>query len=66
MTTRTTTFNLIANLIEAGRYEYNDMVTKLDVFLLCNRITAEEYEIGMKMLNDRLPKDEEPTEEVTQ
>lgn len=30
-------------LIKAGRYEYNDMLQKLDIFLLGDRITQEEY-----------------------
>lgn len=31
-------------LIEKGRYEKNDMLKKLDLFLLGNRITKEEWE----------------------
>lgn len=36
-------------LIEKKRYEKDDMLEKLDVFLLANRITKEEYEelVGM-------------------
>lgn len=30
-------------LINAGRYEYNDMMQKLDIFLLGDRITQDEY-----------------------
>lgn len=30
-------------LIEAQRYEYNDMSDKLDMYLLHNRINADEY-----------------------
>lgn len=38
------TYRNCKKLIEAGRYEYNDMLNKLDVFLLGNRITPTEYE----------------------
>lgn len=38
------TYRNCKKLIEAGRYEYNDMLNKLDVFLLGNRITQTEYE----------------------
>lgn len=36
-------------LIEKKRYEKDAMLEKLDVFLLANRITKEEYEelVGM-------------------
>ena len=37
------TYRNCKKLIEAGRYEYNDMMNKLDVFLLGNRITEEQY-----------------------
>lgn len=30
-------------LIEAKRYEYTDMSDKLDMYLLHNRISADEY-----------------------
>lgn len=30
-------------LITAGRYEYNDMLQKLDTFLLGDRINIDEY-----------------------
>lgn len=38
------TYRNCKKLIEAGRYEYNDMLNKLDVFLLGDRITQAEYE----------------------
>lgn len=39
----------IKKLIEKGAYEKEDMLKKLDVFLLMNRITEEQYQelIGM-------------------
>ena len=37
------TYRNCKKLIEAGRYEYNDMMNKLDVFLLGDRIAQEQY-----------------------
>ena len=36
-------------LIERGAYEKEDMLNKLDVFLMANRITEEQYQelVGM-------------------
>lgn len=34
---------LCKKVIESGNYEYNPMLTKLDVYLLGNRITVEQY-----------------------
>lgn len=38
------TYKMCKTLIERKRYEKEDMLEKLDVFLLANRITKEEYE----------------------
>ena len=38
-----TTYRNAKKIIERGNYEYNDMMEKLDVFLLGDRITKEEY-----------------------
>lgn len=37
------TYHNCKKLIEAGRYEKEDMLNKLDVFLLNNRITKAQY-----------------------
>lgn len=37
------TYQNCKKLIMAGRYEKEDMMVKLDVFLLNNRISQEEY-----------------------
>ena len=39
----------IKKLIEKGAYEKEDMLNKLDVFLMANRITEEQYQelVGM-------------------
>lgn len=37
------TYKNCKKLIEMGRYEYNDMLQKLDTFLLADRITLEQY-----------------------
>lgn len=43
------TYKMCKTLIERKRYEKEDMLEKLDVFLLANRISKEEYEelVGM-------------------
>lgn len=47
------TYKNCKKLIEAGRYEHDDMMNKLDVFLLGDRITQTQYEELVKMMNDR-------------
>ena len=47
------TYRNCKKLIELGRYEYSDMMNKLDVFLLGDRITQEQYDELVKMMNDR-------------
>lgn len=47
------TYKNCKKLIENGRYEYDDMMNKLDVFLLGDRITQTQYEELVKMMNDR-------------
>lgn len=37
------TYKNCKTLISKGRYEYDDMLQKLDTFLLAYRITVEEY-----------------------
>lgn len=37
------TYKLAKSIIEGGNYEYNDMMKKLDVFLLGGRITLDQY-----------------------
>ena len=39
----------LKKLIERGAYNTDDMLNKLDVFLMANRITEEQYQelIGM-------------------
>ncbi|MFE6167005.1 hypothetical protein ACFVP8_03905 [Viridibacillus arvi] len=37
------TYTLCKNIINGGNYEYQSMLTKLDVFLLGNRITSTQY-----------------------
>lgn len=37
------TYKVAKMMITSGNYEYNDMMKKLDVFLLGNRITQEQY-----------------------
>ena len=35
---------LCTKVIASGNYDKEDMQKKLDVYLLCNRITQEQYE----------------------
>ena len=37
------TYNVCKRLIQNGNFEKNDMTMKLDVFLLNDRITREQY-----------------------
>lgn len=46
------TYRNCKKLIEAGRYEYADMLNKLDVFLLGNRISKEEYLELIELMNE--------------
>ena len=46
------TYNLCKNLIQLGNYDKADMLNKLDVFLLNNRITQEQYTEQTGMLNN--------------
>lgn len=43
------TYARLKKLIERGAYKKEDMLNKLDVFLMANRITEEQYQelIGM-------------------
>lgn len=50
------TYKNCKKLIEAGRYEYEDMMNKLDVFLLGDRITQAQYEELVKMMDDKVIK----------
>lgn len=50
------TYKNCKKLIEAARYEYDDMMNKLDVFLLGNRITQSQYEDLVQMMNDKKDK----------
>lgn len=51
------TYKNCKKLIEAGRFEREDMLMKLDIFLLNNRISQGEYEelVGL-MGNNKLMK----------
>lgn len=51
------TYRNCKKLIEAGRYEYSDMMNKLDVFLLADRITQEQYEELVKLMDERKDKE---------
>ncbi|WP_283591349.1 hypothetical protein [Clostridium butanoliproducens] len=37
-------YNLLSNLINANKYEKEDMTNKLDVFFTFSRITQEQYQ----------------------
>ena len=37
------TYERCKKLIQTGKYEQEDMLKKLDVFLLADRITTEQY-----------------------
>lgn len=45
------TYNICKRLIQNGNYEKEDMMMKLDVFLLNNRITKEQYDELVDIIN---------------
>lgn len=45
------TYARIKKLIQNGAYEKEDMLRKLDVFLLANRITNEQYQELVDMMD---------------
>ncbi|WP_303870460.1 hypothetical protein [Acetobacterium wieringae] len=45
------TYKVAKMMITNGNYEYNDMLKKLDIFLLGNRITQEQYTELVGLLN---------------
>ena len=49
-----TTYKMCKTLIEKGRYENSDMMMKLDVFLLGDRITKEQYDELVSMMNEEV------------
>lgn len=45
-------YKLCKKVIVSGNYDKEDMQKKLDVYLLCNRITQEQYEELVAMMNN--------------
>lgn len=37
------TYKLLKRMIDRGNYQRDDMLIKMDVFLIADRITADEY-----------------------
>jgi len=46
------TYVVCKRLIQNGNYEKGDMLLKLDIFLLNDRITQEQYNELVGMIND--------------
>lgn len=46
------TYALIKKIIAKGNYDKDDLMNKLDVFLLAGRITDEQYKELVQMLNE--------------
>lgn len=44
-------YNLLLNLINAGKYEKEDMLNKIDVFFTFDRITVEQYQELLELIN---------------
>lgn len=44
-------YNLLLNLINAGKYEKEDMLNKIDVFFVFDRITVEQYQELLELIN---------------
>lgn len=47
------TYEMCKILIQKGRYQKEDMLQKLDVFLLGNRITKEQYEELVELIDNQ-------------
>ena len=47
-------YRLCKKLIEGGNYTYEDMLNKLDVFLLGNRITIEQYKELKELMDSKV------------
>ena len=47
----TMTYKLLKRIISRGNYDKESMMQKLDVFLMADRITAEEYQELVEMIN---------------
>ena len=45
-------YNICKKMILNGNYEKEDMMNKLDIYLLKNRITEEQYAELIDMIND--------------
>lgn len=57
---RTRTADQVRQLIERGRYETKEeMMEKLDIFLMGNRITGEEYQELVALLDKKEAEKEE-------
>lgn len=57
------TYNNCKTLIEANRYQYQDMMNKLALFLLVNLITQEDFvELTGLMTPPNPPVEETPAE----
>ena len=46
------TYGYCKKIIASGRYDENSMKDKLDVFLLAERITDDEYKELMQMMEE--------------
>ena len=45
------TYKLMKRIIEKGNYDKDNTLQKLDVFLMVDRITVEEYQELVEMIN---------------
>lgn len=55
------TYTFLKKIIANGNYNKEDLMNKIDVFFMANRITQEQYEELMALVNP--PVKEETTEE---
>ena len=46
------TYKLMKRIIQRGGYDKEDTLQKLDVFLIADRISAEEYQELTEMMED--------------
>lgn len=57
------TYENCKSIITAGRYTYDDMFNKIDLFLMMGRVTEAEY---VELTGLLTPPEPEPTPEVTE
>lgn len=51
------TYTFLKKIIAGGKYDKEDLMNKIDVFFMANRITQEQYEELMGLVNPPVEED---------